>query len=280
MRFALPLHHDPKVEMLLLGPSRNRSRSISVQRTAPQTTTQISTLKTSCYPVVSQSPPGQISIVPPPFSEKVGEVANERYTLHLRVELIEMLRISQRAVDYATKACESGHYEYAQHVRSGGDRLHYLGHKILIATSKFREAQKPDGAKLVLNESACKIAMALFFICQHAYGVALRAAAFSAYGVYKPSIDLVTMGMRVNSAMRLCVVALMKNRIEHAEQALHQIGIWRCVTAQRNWLQDSLAQPMVAETSYEQSIAISLLKIMDNVHSIALASADSLVSQW
>lgn len=51
------------------------------------------------------------------------------------------------------------------------------------------------------------------------------------------------------------------------------------MTEQRNWLQDSLAQPMVAEASYEQSVAISLLKIMDNVHSIALASADSLVSQ-
>jgi hypothetical protein len=121
--------------------------------------------------------------------------------------------------------------------------------------------------------------MALFFTCQHPYSVALCAAAFSAYGVYKPSIDLVTMGMRVNSAIQLCVVALIKKRVEHAGQALHQIRIWRCVTEQRNWLQDLLAQPMVAGASYEQSVAISLLKIMDDVHSIALAFADSLVSQ-
>lgn len=46
--------------------------------------------------------------------------------------------------------------KYAQHVRSRSDRLHYLAHKVLIAMSKFSEAQKPDGVKLVLNESVCK----------------------------------------------------------------------------------------------------------------------------
>ncbi len=136
-------------------------------------------MKTSCCLADSQSPPGQISIVSP-LTEKVGEVANERSILHLRVELIEMLRISQRAVDYATKAYESGRYEYAQHARSGRDRLDYLSHKLLIAPSKFREAQKLDGTKLAFNRSVCKIAMALFFTCQHAYDVALHAAEFSA----------------------------------------------------------------------------------------------------
>jgi hypothetical protein len=121
--------------------------------------------------------------------------------------------------------------------------------------------------------------MALFFTCQHAYDVALRAAEFSARGVYEPSTYLVTMGMRVNSAMRLCAVALMKKRVEHAEQALHQIRMWQCETDQINWPRGSLAQPMFAGASYEQSIAISLLKIMDNMHSIALASADALVSK-
>ncbi len=83
----------------------------------------------------------------------------------------------------------------------------------------------------------------------------------------------------MNSAMRLCVVALMKKRVEHAEQALRQIKIWQCETDQRNLPRGSLAQPMFAGASCEQSIAIGLLKIMDNMHSIALASADALVSQ-
>jgi hypothetical protein len=98
--------------------------------------------------------------------------------LHLRIDLIEMLRISQRAVDYATKAYESGRHEYAQHARSGSDRLDYLSHKLLIATSRSREAQKLDGATLAFNESMCKMAIALFFTCQHAYDVALRVAEF------------------------------------------------------------------------------------------------------
>lgn len=66
-------------------------------------------------------------------------------------------------------------YEYAQHARSGSDRLYYLSHELLIATLKFREAQKLDDTKSAFNESGCKIAVALFFTCQHAYDVALRA---------------------------------------------------------------------------------------------------------
>jgi hypothetical protein len=190
-----------------------------------------------------------------------------------------MLRISQRAVDYAMKAYESGRYEYAKHARSGSDRLDYLSHKLLIATSNCREAQKPDGTKLAIKEAVCKIAMELFFTCRHAYDVALRAAEFPACDLYKPSIELVTMGLRVNSAMRLCVVALMKKRVEHAEQALRQINIWQCETDRKNGPRGSLAQPMCAGASYEQSIAISLLKIMDNMYFIALASMDALISQ-
>src|ERR1700722_13650293 len=94
----------------------------------------------------------------------------------------------------------------------------------------------------------------------------------SACGIYIPSKALVTMGMHVNSAMRLCVVALMKKRVEHAEQALRQIHIWRCEPDQRNWPGGSFARPMFARASCEQSMATSLLKIMDNMHSMALAS--------
>ena len=81
VRVSLSAHQNPKIDKLLLGSSRNRFRPINGQRTEPQTTSQLSTLKTSCCPAGSQSLPDQISIVAS-LAEKVGELANERSILH------------------------------------------------------------------------------------------------------------------------------------------------------------------------------------------------------
>jgi hypothetical protein len=65
----------------------------------------------------------------------------------------------------------------------------------------------------------------------------------------------------------------MKKRLEHAEEALRQIKMWRCETDQGSPPRNSFAQPMFAGANCEQSIAISFVKIMDNMHYIALAAA-------
>src|SRR3981189_971039 len=209
----------------------------------------------------------------------IGRATNEGSIQHLRLELIEMLRISQRVLDYATKAYESGRPEYAQHARSGRDRLDYLSHKIFITTSELREAQQLVDTELALSEFLCKISVALFFICQHAYDMASHAAQLSACGEYKPLKDIVIIGRHVNSAMRLCAVALIKKKVEHVEQVLREIDIWRRDTNQRSWRRVFFAQSMPAETIREQSIATSLLKIMDSMRALALASAALLVSK-
>jgi len=210
--------------------------------------------------------------------ETIGEATDESSFRHLRIELIEMLRISQRVLDYATKAYESGRPEYAQHARSGRDRLDYLSHKIFITTAELRGAKQRDDTKLAFSEFLCKISVALFFICQHAYDVSSHAAELSTCGVYKPLKDIVIIATHVNSAMRLCAVALTKKKVEHVEQVLHEIDIWRRDTNQRGWPRGFFAHSMLAETILEQSIATSLLKIMDNMRAIALSSTALLVS--
>jgi hypothetical protein len=190
----------------------------------------------------------------------------------LRFELIEMLRISQRAVDYAAKACESGRSDYAQHASFGSDRLNYISRKIAITTSELRATQQLKGTKLAFSESARTISMALLSTCQHAYGVCSHAAELSSRDVYKPSKYLVTTSTFANSATRLCVVALIKKEVEHAEQALREIDMWRRNTSHSSWPRGASVQPMLSETISEQSIARSLLKIMANMRTIALAS--------
>jgi hypothetical protein len=220
------------------------------------TSSQISVSTTSCCPADSHSPLGRVLSTSKFATETIGGARNKGSIQHLRIELIEMLRISQRVLDYATKAYESGRPEYAQHARFGRDRLDYLSHKIFITTSELREAWQLNDTKLAFIESLWQISVALFFICQHAYDVSSHAAELSARGVYKPL-----------------------RKVEHIEQVLREIDIRRHDTNQRGWPRGFVAQSMPAETIREQSIATSLLKIMDNIRAIALTSAALLFSK-
>ena len=277
MKRGLTLLPYLNLEIVTLTFERSRNSSLPniLQRIESQSSSQLSVSTRSCCPADFHSPLGRVPIT----SEMVGGATNEGSIQHLRLELIEMLRISQRVLDYATKAYESGRPEYAQHARSGRDRLDYLRQKIFITTSELRETRQLDDTKLAFSEFLCKISVALFFICQHAYEVASHAAELSAHGVYKPLKDIVIIGTHVNSAMRLCAVALIKKKVEHVEQVLREIDIWRRDTNQRSWPRGFFAQSISAETIREQSIATSLLMIMDNMRAIALASAALLVSK-
>jgi hypothetical protein len=278
--FALLPHLNPEIVTSIFGRSRNRSPPNICQGIKVQISSQLSVSTVSCCPADSHSPLGRVPITSEFATEMVGGATDESSIRHLRLELIEMLRISQRVLDYATKAYESGRPEYAEHAHSGRDRLDYLSHKIFITTSELREAQQLVDTELTLSEFLCKISLALFFICQHAYDVASHAAELSACGEYKPLKDIVIIGTHVNSAMRLCAVALIKKKVEHVEQVLREIDILRHHTNQRGWPRGFFAQSMLAETIREQSVATSLLKIMDNMRAMALASAALLVSKW
>jgi hypothetical protein len=276
---TLLTHLNPESVTPSFGRSRNTSLANIFQGIEFQTCSQLSVSTTSYCPADSHSPLCRVPITSEFATETIGGATDESSSRHLRIELIEMLRISQRVLDYATKAYESGRPEYAQHARSGRDRLDYLSHKIFIATSELREERQLDDTELAFNEFLCKISVALFFICQHAYDVASHAAELSAHGIYRPLKDIVIIGTHVNSAMRLCAVALIKKKVEHVEQVLREIDIWRRDTNQGSWPRGFVAQSMPAETIREQSIATSLLKIMDNMRAIALASAALLVSK-
>ncbi len=190
-----------------------------------------------------------------------------------------MLRISQRAVDYATKSYQSGRPEYSQEARSGRGRLNHLSHRISIVSSELSETQQLEDAQLAFIEAVHTISAALFFTCHHAYDVSSHAAELSARGVYIPSNDLVTTCAHINSAMRLCAVALMKKEVEHAKQVLREIELYHRSTSQGAWPRGITAQSMLTQTIHEQSIARCLLKIMDSIRIIASESATLLVSK-
>src|SRR6202012_1446145 len=105
-------------------------------------------------------------------------------TQTLRTELIEMVRLSQRTVDYAIKAHGSGRPEDAQHSYFGRDRLVCLNQRICRATLAMRKSFRSVNTEMGFGESIRTISVHLFDACQHAYKLSFLSVGFVACKIY------------------------------------------------------------------------------------------------
>jgi hypothetical protein len=190
----------------------------------------------------------------------------------LRTELIEMVQLSQRTVDYATKAHESGRPEYAQYACFGRDRLVFLNNKICCATLAMHKSFRSVGNERDFGESIRMISVDLFDVCLQAYNISFLSVGFAACRVYEPPSYLVTMGAHINSAMRLCSVALINNQVIHANVARRGIDYWRSDVGPTKSSRDKVEESNLIGTWREQVIATCMLKMMDKIYTIAAGS--------
>lgn len=191
----------------------------------------------------------------------------------LRTELIEMVRLSQRTVDYAIKAHESGRPEYVQHVCFGRDRLVCLNKKICRATLEMRKSLRSVDTEVDFGEAIRTISVALFDVCQHAYKISFLSVGFTDSNVYEAPCYRVTMGANINSAMRLCAMAIINNEVTHAEGARREIGYWRSVVAPTGLPRGYVKEPNHISECHECTITRCMLKMMDNIYTIAVGVA-------
>ena len=191
----------------------------------------------------------------------------------LRTELIEMARLSQRTVDYALKAHESGRPEYVHHVGFGRDRLVCLNKKSCCATLEMRKSIRSVDTEVDFGEAIRTISVDLFDVCQHAYKISFLSVGFADCNVYEPPCYRVTMGANINSAMRLCAVAIINNEVTHAEGARREIGYWRSVVAPTGPSGGDVKEPNHIGRCHECAITRCMLKMMDNIYTIAVGFA-------
>ncbi len=195
---------------------------------------------------------------------------NDRLTQQLTRDLKEIVRISQCGVDYATKAYASGRIEFARHASRERKELNRLVQNVFADTSELQSHKTAGKMRLPYNEVIRSISLALFGTCQHAYEVASRATELTKCGVLHRSHDLLSMGERVNGLMRLCVVSLMNKDAEHAETVLRRIADWRYGYIQKAERSNSSGSFLVAGRFQERLIEISFLRMIENLHAIAL----------
>src|SRR5271170_7793900 len=130
----------------LFGASDHHFSSIDSRGEAYQDSSRFAT-STKPYPLTGcQSQRSQASAA--------SLLAAKKSVCRLRLDLIEMLRISLRVVDYATKAYAFGLVEFARSAPIGRKKIEYLGREIIATIQELREAEELDDLELGFIESA------------------------------------------------------------------------------------------------------------------------------
>lgn len=209
------------------------------------------------------------------FSGQTGRVspvsllAAERSICRLRLDLIEMLRLSLHAVDYATKGYALGLVEFALRSSSGRKKLEYLGHTIIAASDELCEGELDDSQQGFV-ETVRTISAALSSTSRQANEIASHTVALLRGGIRRNSRELVQLGERADRLLRLCIVAFMKQKVEYAEAVLRYVDEWN------HGIEGRLSGPNFGapgtRDAREWAIAESLTRIMENLRHISVAS--------
>jgi hypothetical protein len=187
----------------------------------------------------------------------------------LNNQLGEMLRISQRSVDYATKAYASGRAEFAQQAQHERQELDKVVHKIFASTAGSYEDKEADDTQMSYREVVRSISLALLTTCRYAHEVSLHAAALTRNGVFQRSHDVLRMGERVNGLMRLCIVAVMNKDPEHAKTVLRNIDNCNFDFAGKTRKESAAGSIALPGHFQERIIANSFQRMIENVRTIA-----------
>jgi len=125
--------------------------------------------------------------------------------------------------------------------------------------------------QLGFSDSARAISAALFSTCQHAYDVSSHTTALLCEGKHHGLRELTQLGEHINSSLRLCIVAFIKQKVEYTETVLRGMDEWRCGFIERPWRPEFTPAGFASDV-YEWSIAASFERMMENLCTVAVAS--------
>jgi phosphate uptake regulator len=152
--------------------------------------------------------------------------ANE-YGQMLRLHLLEMARETQKGVDYAIKAYKLGDSEFCSIVRESTYDIDVLHREITELVRDLLAMELPGESNLRFILASERIANAMRVAHGQAVEIAANSMRIVENGGGLGCTELATMGDLVNSLVRLSVVALFEEDVEHAELAQRCSGVGR-----------------------------------------------------
>jgi phosphate uptake regulator len=187
----------------------------------------------------------------------------------LRVQLLQMSRLSQRALDYSIKGYQLGSLEFSRSVLSNERELeqHHCQIKEICRTLATRKVTDSSDCRFVLI--ALRLSSALLATTRAAVQIARDTPSLLDSDRTPKHAALCTLGDLVNSLMRLCLVALFKQEVRYAETVLQSQAVWRRCELVFDSMCEVNHQTTDEEGLFEPAIARSLGTVARQTHDMA-----------
>jgi hypothetical protein len=194
----------------------------------------------------------------------------QQHISSIRPQLLHLLRMSQRSVDYATKAYELRSFELCKYVRESGPEFDSF---LFYIQDHCRSVAVCSNTRSAL--STLRICRALHSMQNEAIEIAGSILAFSEAGLTYESQPVREVGQVANRLVRLCTVALSKQEARHANEVLQsrRIGQWFELTAH------CARQEVVSNSGPQFAFELALTKSFSQIAQQACEMADAIISQ-
>ncbi len=195
----------------------------------------------------------------------------EQQLSSLRIRLLKMARLSQRATDHAIKAYELARPEFSRDVLDARLELSALEGSIARQARALMAAKLPSDSDLCFVKSAMRIGRALLVTYAAATEIAqtFMVASTSRTALQSPALQ--DIGLFTNSQVRLYTVALFNKQIHHAKEVLKNNALRPKRGGAFYRPTKELAGAAPALTHFELSTIRSLTQIVEQAHEIAEA---------
>lgn len=193
----------------------------------------------------------------------------QRKTELLRVHLLAMAKLTQRALDYSIKSYSLRHPDFPRHVHSADHDIDERYHRVKELCRELMSGGIAKSSDARFTFAALCICNALHAVHASSLGMAQDASRLLESTGIQPCAALEAAGWHVNAAMRITVIALFAKDVSHA----------RAVLRHKPWLQlrelNSVAlHPHVdrwagAQGDFERSVIRNLGIIAKQTHEVA-----------
>jgi len=201
----------------------------------------------------------------------------------LRLHLLDMAKLSQRAVDYATKGYRLGSPEFCRYVRRGDHQLGELRRNIIGLCQKLMPHGLAADADAFIDEPAAnsklRFPQSALRICDALHDTSIAAAEIAHHTMllledsdWVPGCEaLEKVCYLVNRLMCLCIIALFKREGQHAEAVLQNNEGGRLFERALHELRSDLSRRAAIPVALELAITNSLKQIARQTNEIAEA---------
>ena len=145
----------------------------------------------------------------------------------LRTQLLDLSRLSQRALDYSIKAYEFNSIDFSRHPRSVKRQLKERYYQVKVLSRELIGTGMAAPSDFRFSLAALRLNSAFYKTYKAAARIAQATTLRLESGSITKCAALDEFGELTNRLVRLCTVALFLNDASHAETVLHSQAVWR-----------------------------------------------------